>query len=488
MTLSQKAIEWAAGRKLSKRTLEAFCGASGMRIMGDLGKTEVICLPYRRKDKIVNTKYRALSEKKFNMKEGGELRFWNLDAVLSQSKIAYIFEGECDAMAGFEGGLPIDTILSVPNGAPEAPCTDPEQQDRYRYVIQGLEEGLSHIERFVIATDNDGPGFALRQDLVNILGAARCWFIEWPTGIKDANAFLEKCGPGELLDYLEGEPKEWPVSGLYRLSQIPEPSPIVVWRPGFPEWESKIGFAPGMLSVLTGYPGHGKTLIGMQMWFNMCRDYELRAAVASFETSAKPHHRRNLRQFWHQRPQMELTDQELKTADTWIEDHFLWINHPDRRPSFGWFLDLAEVAVIRHGAKIVQIDPWNKLEADRPPDVRETDWIRDCLNQAMSFAKDFNVHFQILAHPAKSMDVKQRSARPVLEDIAGSRHWENIVDQGLAVFRPKVFEDGTRKTEASLFHLKSRFEEIGHPCKLDVEYDLKTCSYRSIDYRQSWEG
>ena len=32
-----------------------------------------------------------------------------------------------------------------------------------------------------------------------------------------------------------------------------------------------------------------------------------------------------------------------------------------------WLLDTAETAVIRHGAEILQIDPWNRLESTKPP-------------------------------------------------------------------------------------------------------------------------
>jgi twinkle protein len=488
VALSEAAIAWAKSRGISRRTLEAFGAASAMRGWGERGRVETLALPYRRGGKCVNAKYRPISFKDFRMEEGGELRFFNIDDVLAGSKkIAYIFEGEMDALAAFEAGLPKDCILSVPNGAPQQSTEDPLSSDRYKFAIEGLKDGLSAVERFVIATDADGPGRILRQDLVNIIGPARCWFLDW-RGVKDANEALLRWTPGELLDFLEGEPQEWPISGLYRLSQIPEPAPIDVWWPGFPEWEKKLGFAPGMLSVFTGHPGHGKTLLAMQLWFNVCRDYGVKAAFASFETAAKPHQRKNIRQFMFGRPQEELTEEQIAKADRWNEEHFLWINHPDRRPDFRWFMDLAEVAVIRHGVRILQIDPWNKLEADRPGDIRETDWIRDRLNELLSFAKDFQVHVQVLCHPAKGQGERSRSRRPELEDIAGSKHWDNIVDQGLAVFRPKVFEDGQRKTEATLYHLKSRFEEIGYDCKLELEYDLATRRYRSTDYKQGWEA
>jgi twinkle protein len=475
------ALEWAAGRRISRGTLAAFGATCAIEGMPDLGRTEVICLPYRRGAQTVNVKYRAIAAKKFKMKTGGEMRFFNLDPVLAgDRKAVYIFEGEMDALAAFEAGIPLSKILSVPNGTAEKPSEDPAQQDRYRYVYGGLEEGLSTVERFILATDNDGNGRAIRQDLVNILGAARCWFIDWPRHTKDANELLVNGGPGELLDYLEGEPKEWPVDGLYKLSEIPEPPPLTTWDAGFPEWEKKLRFAPGTLCIFTGHPGHGKTTIAGQIVFDICRRYGIKAAIASFETRAKPHYRRNIRRFMFGK--WDLTDEECARADRWNDEHLLWISHPQRRPTFRWLMDMAEVAVIRHSVKVVVVDPWNRLESDRPDAERETDWIRDRLHELMSFAQDFGVLVMVLCHPAKSQHGRSRDEPPELEHISGSKHWDNAADQGLCIFRPRVFENGKRKTDAQVFHLKTRYEELGYECKLGVEYDLSSGRFRSTDY------
>ena len=142
---------------------------------------------------------------------------------------------------------------------------------------------------------------------MRLLGPARCYFVEWPEGIKDANQFLAKFGVGDLAMFLEEDAREWPVTGLYGLLDIPEPPPLEIWRPGFVEWESKLAFAPRTVSAVTGHPGHGKTTLMAQLVYQMCRDYEIKAAMASFETRAKPHHRRNIRQFMYGRQNTVLT-------------------------------------------------------------------------------------------------------------------------------------------------------------------------------------
>src|SRR5829696_8729017 len=178
------------------------------------------------------------------------------------------------------------------------------------------------------------------------------------------------------------------------------------------------------------------------------------AAVASFETRAKPHHRRTLRQLHAGKLERNMADAELKAADACIDDHFLRILHPEQRPSLEWFLDMSEVAVARHGARIIQVDPWNRLEAARGQNESETEYIGRCLRTLHTFAHDMNCHVQVIAHPSK-MDATRKGKAPELEDISGSKNWDNMVDQGFVVHRPKFFEDGERQTEAEFLHRKA---------------------------------
>jgi len=230
--LSENAIAWAKARHLSASTLELLGIGSGTVSMPPDGhKCEVIAFPYWRDGKAVNAKYRALGSKEFRERGGGEQRFFNLDSVLQgEAEKVYIVEGEADACALIEAGFDVSCVMSVPNGAPpsshhDAPQserTPPEEADRYRYVREAFNDGLGRFKQFVLLTDNDPPGQALRQDLVKLIGAARCLYVDWPTGVKDANDALVQWGPEDLRLFVQEGAKEWPVAGLYRLSEIPE--------------------------------------------------------------------------------------------------------------------------------------------------------------------------------------------------------------------------------------------------------------------------
>jgi twinkle protein len=85
------------------------------------------------------------------------------------------------------------------------------------------------------------------------------------------------------------------------------------------------------------------------------------------------------------------------------------------------------------------------------------------------------------------MDSKRRGDPPHLEDISGSKNWDNMVDQGFVVHRPKMAdENGNRCTDAVLIQRKSRFEELGYPCVLKMDYRLNEGRYVSADYPQEY--
>ncbi len=183
--LSETAVAFASARGISASTLERLGAGSGTTSMPPDGrKCEVIAFPYRRGEQVVNVKMRAIGHKAFKQREGGEARFFNLDTVIGGPlETVYVAEGEFDVAALVEAGFSVEEVLSVPNGAPAEASDAPEETNRYRYVDAALAEGLGRCRRFVLVTDNDPPGRALRQDLARLIGPARCSFIDWPDGV-----------------------------------------------------------------------------------------------------------------------------------------------------------------------------------------------------------------------------------------------------------------------------------------------------------------
>ena len=267
--------------------------------------------------------------------------------------------------------------------------------------------------------------------------------------------------------------------GLVSLRDLPEPPPVTPWYAGYPEFRHKMQFAPGMLSVVTGHPGHGKTSLMAQLWFNMASIHDLHVTVASFESSPMPAYRKMVRQFWAGLPQAQMTDEQIRAADAFIDDHYKFLIDEYDSPTLDWIYD----KIFDRGNKpnVLVIDPWNRIESKRQKDQTETDYILRSLIDLRVFAKDNNCHVQIIAHPAKR-DIRYREYSPILEDIAGSKHWDNIPDQGFCVHRPEfVDEAGNRRFDVELYHLKSRFEEIGWPCQFDMRFNPRTGRFEMGD-------
>jgi twinkle protein len=445
---------------------------------------KAVIFAYERAGTEVNWKARSLVGRKYMQKPGGKARFYNLDRVLQGPQdVVYITEGEIDAISLSVAGIPDHAILSVPNGAPSNEGEDVRDSAKFAYALDALEEGLNATS-YVLCTDGDEPGRHLRHGLATCLGKARCWYLDWRGGVKDANDALQKWGPVDLRRFVENDAKPWPIVGLYTLDELPEPPALELWNPGFPEWENKVRLAPRTLSVLTGYPGHGKTAFAQQLWHNVARDHGIRVAMFSAETPAKPSVRKHHREFYWGKPERDQDDEERDQADRWIGDHFLFMQHPNHKPTFAWLCDTIEAARHRYGCRAAVIDPWNKLEADFDPRTkRETQWIGECLDQLMDMKNALDMHIQVVAHPAKP-EPQQGKHPPSLYSISGSSNWNNRVDQGFAMYRPAVIgDDGGRRCDAEFYHLKARFDQLGYPAKLKMEYDLSTGRYVSTDYR-----
>lgn len=471
-TISGNVAAWLQDeRRISPEISDRLPVASGTVFFPELDrKSEAVFFKYRN-----GWKARAVPDKAFVAMKGFKPTFWNLDPVLEVLKggpaDVYITEGELDAVALVECGIPEHQVISVPSGTK---VNDPSTP--MAYVLEALEEGLGAASRFIWCGDNDAVGLALREQMANQLGIAKFWFVEWLNERKDANEALIKDGHHAVMDALLAA-KAWPTMGLYRMSELPEPPPMTLWTPTLECLKNVVKVAPKMLSVVTGQPGYGKSVFFGQFWYEIIDQYDLIGCFASFETMPKPHIRRQLRTLINGIPEYQQTEGEKYKADRWIDERYLFLNHPEQRPTLDWFLDQAEISVVRYGARIVQLDPWNRLEGSRERSESETEYIARCLRALHNFAKDMNVHVQIIAHPAK-MGSDRRGNPPDLEDISGSKNWQNMVDQGFVIHRPKLFDAvGKQITKAKIMVKKARFEELGYPTSINIDYDVTSKRY-----------
>lgn len=453
--LSQAARAWLEARGLDSALCEAQGLVSRPRREAD-GKAEALIIPFEKAGRVVNRKYRSIDEKRWAQDKGGEQIFWRRD-VLADAALAdqplVITEGEFDALAAIQAGY--WRTVSIPAGAPEKP-SDGRAGAKYAFIDEARTD-LEPVKEIIIAADGDGPGAALLSDLTALLGPARCRFVTYPAGCKDLNDVLREYGAERVREVLEAS--RWVrVAGVHRLDELPPLPALEIWRPSvLGAIDKLIPICPGHISVWTGIAGHGKsTLLNAVLW-TLADKLEqdgssFRIAHGTFESTPQREYLEDATAFRYKRSIAELKPDQIKEARAWVNDHVVFLNsdgYANPRDeewidaTLDWFLQAAQTAVVRHGCRIIVLDPWSQIDHEIQSGEREDQYIRRALKRLKMFARTFDVHVAIVAHPAKPRRNGDGTYdMPEGYEISGAAHWYNFADLGVTVHRhpPEVPE------------------------------------------------
>lgn len=454
MGLHQRHKEWIEGRGISVELAEKF----GLTTVQKDGKAW-LAVPYVERGQITNHKYRLISEKRHQMDKGARLCLWNHDCLLEESnKPVVICEGEWDALTALQAGC---RAVSVPNGASGA-------DGRLDYLWDARDL-LNRVESFIIATDNDDAGLKLRENLVAHLGADRCSFVEYGADCKDLNDTLQLYGKDAVRTVIDNA-KLFPVKGLYNMADFPDTPPVRAMPIGIDCLKDMIEIVPGSLTVFTGYANMGKSTVMNTILAHAVAN-EVTCCVASFETPPKPILRDGIA-----RAMIGCSFQEFPThplrhgAYGEIEKHIKIVSNAlDEELEFDIdaFLETARVSVLRDGAQIILLDPWNELEHKRNRDESLTEYVGRAIRRVKAFARRYNVAFWIVAHPTKPQ--RGVSEMPSLYDVSDSANWANKADYGLVYHRRDK-----ALNEAQLAVVKVRMGLPGECCVQTVMLDQRT--------------
>lgn len=441
---------------------------------------DILVFPFIEGEKEIGAKYRAPG-KRFWQKPNAKKTFWNADILddpaLKRGDAALVItEGEMDALAVIQAGYPF--AVSVPDGAPpEGPVsdvTDIEHDTKYSFIHNNWER-LKGVKRIIIATDNDGPGKRLAEELVRRLDRLRCFWVAYPDGCKDFNDVLVKHGSADVIRIIN-QAKEYPVSGLYRLSDIPIPPPLKGLSTGWSKLDENIKVYTPALMVVTGFAGQGKSTWTQQLVAHLAINHGWVTAIASFEMMIRPYVVDALGATLLDKPKwiarrINWTPQEEQRAERWVEDHFVFIGpdaESDDDADISWLIERAEAAVIRHGARCIVIDPWNEVDHLRRREESQTEYVGRAIRQLKRFANSYNVLVVIVAHPTKSAKEKAPDQLS-LYDISDSAHFANKADIGVIIARQGNLE---MDTLTSVLVKKIRFQpDMGKPGDKDLDFD-----------------
>lgn len=471
--LHERHRAWIEARGISAELAEKF----GLETISKDGAAW-LAVPYVERGRTINHKYRLTSEKRHQMDSGAPLTLWNHDALLEDTgKPVVICEGEWDAMVAIAHGF---RAVSVPNGAPGEETADVANAKRYEYLWRSRDL-LNRVKNFILATDDDAAGRNLRSDLVALLGADRCSFVEYPFPAKDLNEVLLEHGSGAVSAAIANA-KPVPVRGLYKISDFPDPGPMHTIPIGVPGLEDLISIVPGTLTVMTGWAGEGKTSLTIAILSHLIR-HNIPVTIGTFETAARPILERKLRAGVMQCGENTITREQIREADELLADNVNVIAQmvgEDQEMTLEDVLEFARIAVLRDGSRLLLIDPWNEIEHKRRADESETEYTGRAIRALKHFARQHQVAVWVVAHPAKPSDGKRGT--PGLYSISGSAHWANKPDFGL------VFTRNKETNIAKVIVTKVRMGMPGKEGDVELEYDWRCSTYRQVRNGTNQEG
>ncbi|XP_078167297.1 toprim domain-containing protein isoform X4 [Carex rostrata] len=458
-----------------------------------------IAFTYRRDGTLISCKYRQIP-KIFWQATGTEKIFYGLDDIKNTSDII-IVEGEIDKLSMEEAGF--DNCVSVPDGAP--PCISKkeiptENEDTKYQYLWNCKEYLKSASRIILATDADGPGQALAEELARRLGKERCWRVKWPMKnddevFKDANEVLFYSGKEALREAVENA-EMYPIRGLFKFNDFFQDidkfyNGNVIDLGISTGWEGLDKYykvMPGELTVVSGVPNSGKSEWIDALMVNLNRSIGWKFVLCSMENMVRDHARKLLEKHLRKpffdlgygEDMKRMSREELEQGKKWLNDSFYLIRcEDDSLPSVKWVLQLAKAAVMRHGVRGLVIDPYNELDHQRPPNQTETEYVSQILTQIKRFAQHHSCHVWFVAHPRQLQN--WNGGAPSLYDISGSAHFINKCDNGIVIHRnldPKVGPiDGV-----TVHVRKVRNKVIGRIGDSQLTYDRVTGEYS--DYHE----
>jgi twinkle protein len=510
--LSQKHEEYLDGRGIDPEQAAAMAlysarpaprgdGEEGFKEPIPSPTGDILVWPYIENGQEVNAKFRAPG-KRFYQRPNGKKTFCNSDAiddpeVTSGRQPLVITEGEIDMATAIGDGHP--WTVSVPDGAPadkdqfgrEIPMKpdselDPATDTKFAYVFHNWDR-LAKVKRFILASDGDGPGLRLRDELARRLGKERCFFVEYPgeAVVPDAEGNLRPCkdlnevhvflGADTVRGVLQ-KAKPYPVAGLFGLDDYAERGELETFSLGFPsDLDKLVKLYRGAFVVVSGLPHSGKSAFVNQTIFNLAERYGWRTALATFEATVRPHIRDQFTGFFTRKPKRDWTATDRAYADDFIRKHVCFITD-DPRPgaededaTIEWLVDRAAAAVIRFGIDLLVVDPWNELSHRRRPGEMRDEYTGRAIRALKRFGRQYDCAVIVVAHPTK--EGGQSGETMTLYDISDGAMWANKAEIGIIVTRGST-PNAVGRSMSQINVRKIKFWETGELGETLLAFDV----------------
>ncbi|MGH8527423.1 MAG: DnaB-like helicase C-terminal domain-containing protein, partial [Gammaproteobacteria bacterium] len=290
---------------------------------------------------------------------------------------------------------------------------------------------------------------------------------------KDLGDVLASYGPAGVAHVIN-DAKPYPVKGLYRLEDFPEPPPTTSLPVGIDWLDDYFCLTLGTFTVISGWAGHGKTSLLMRMLANLMMA-GVNVALGSFETLPKPILQKRMRAALYRVSEDDPRIAKEGEADKLLANRLSVIAHTardsDTELDLDYIIELAKIAVLRDGVRLLVLDPWNEIEHKRSPDETETEYVSRAIRSLKRFAVNYECAVWLVAHPRKPHS-DGNPKPPSLYDLAGSAHFANKADYGLIIHR-----DDLAGTEVEARVVKVRMGLPGRIERVTLHWDAGNSDY-----------
>lgn len=439
-SLTEEAIGWLEKRGLDVEVANR-CGVASA-VPSRPTKHCWVAFPHTLDGAVVHWTARVISEPKPDawsfQQKGGRRCLWNQDIVrdrtLRSQAPLIITEGHLDALAFMSVGF--QAVTSIPDGAPGKPSEDdPLPKAKYAYLAD-IRDDVQAWPSVILATDADGPGRALFDDLSRIIGRSHCRVIEYPGGAKDANQALIEHGPEALVAAVESA-RWYHIGGIYELDTLPPMDLAPALRCGISGVDQHWRFRSGEMSVLTGVPTFGKTTLANQIGAMMAKNHGWVVAWCSPEQHPQIHVDRLLHVYMG-KTRDRASEQEIEEARHWLRGHSIWFGEEgDDEMTIDWFEERLATAAWRHNVGLVVLDPWNQMVHTRSEFLGLHEYTGETLRRLHRRCRESGVHLMINVHPTKPQNNREgdKAKPPGGYAISDSSHFFNRPDLGATVHR-----------------------------------------------------
>jgi twinkle protein len=442
-------------------------------------KTEAIGFVYGPPDNPHAIKWRPLDGRKAFTQDGAAQEFYGLRQLPAEADSLLVVEGECDAIALASIGVP---CVSVPNGAPmkvsKSMRIDPEEDVKFSYIWEAREL-LGRVKNIILAVDQDEAGNALAEEIARRVGRAKCSRTSFPESYKDVSDVLVKLGKDSVLAALD-KSEPMPLQGVYTAKGYAAQL-LEFYDAGFGGGEST-GFAvvdelftikEGMMYVVTGYPGSGKSEFIDAITVNLALKRQWKFAMASFENPPAIHIAKLAEKIvgkpFHEGTLPRMRKDELEDVLGYINNHYVFLENRDgSMATIASIIDRTKQAIMRLGVRGLVIDPYNYIRMENSDNENLS--ISEMLSEISMFAKSSGIAVFFIAHPVKIYP-RDDGTQPVPKGnhISGSSAWWAKADVGLTVHRAAIGTD--------IHCWKSRFKWLGKQGQTTLGYDVPTGRY-----------